>query len=221
MPDEITIESLQAELKAMQAETKKTIEALTAQNTTLVADNDKWKAKRAEAEKHLKKQEEVARKAEEDAAFKSGDMEAIRASAEAKIAEAEARTNSVIQQWGDDVVRHTAKNIASDITMAGFGDFMSPLIEKRLSYDYDGEKMNLNVLDTDGKASIKTKSDLETEFSENKDFEKIVKGSSANGNGMAGNGEGSGVSSVARVDFEAMSQSQRTSYIKDGGTVHD
>ena len=131
-----TIEELEAELTAMKADSEKATAALIAQNEVLTEDNEKWKAKRAEAEKHLKKQEAEARKAAEEAAIKSGDVEAVTKSWEDKY--------SALEQAGKDntsvyekiinfqTVETAAHQMASSIAMDGCDDLIMPHIEARL-----------------------------------------------------------------------------------------
>ena len=217
-----TTEELQAELKTIKADTTKAIDAMTAQNELLTADNDKLKTKITEANKHKTKREADARKAAEEAARASGDVEAITASFKAELAEKDKANQRVINAWGNSEKNSLANKIANKISMDGLGGFMAPLIKDRISYEYDGnELMKLNPLDADGNASLKTFSDLETEFTENKAYEKIIRGSSANGNGLPGNNGSKGAKSMSRSEFNKMSPINQGIYMNEKGSVYD
>lgn len=102
--------------------------------------------------------------------------------------ETEALTATVKKVYVDDV----AFKIANDIT--DVPDLLLPLIEKRLQVEIIDGKPVTRVLAEDGGASTMTPDELKTEYSQNKKFERIIKGSSASGGGATGGHGGGGAS---------------------------
>lgn len=222
---EVTIETLQAELESMKAAGQKSLDALTAQNELLGADNDKWKAKHAEAEKHRKKQEADARKANEEAARKSGDSEAIDKSWSEKYGALEAAKKEADSSYkkiiNSQVVDAAAHQLASSIAMDGYDEVLLPHITSRLYSEISDGQVSLKVKGLDGKPSALTIDELKVEFTENKAFERIIKGSSASGGGKPGAGGNGGAKTVTRDMFDAMGAMNQGRYIREGGKVHD
>jgi len=221
-----TTEELQAELKTIKADTTKAIDAMTAQNELLTADNDKLKTKITEANKHKTKREADARKAAEEAARASGDVQAIEKSWSDKYSaleisktENETNLNKIINF---QTVETAAHQMASSIALDGCDSLIMPHIEARLYSEVVDGRAILKIKDKQGKPSALTLDELKTEFSENKAYERIIRGSSANGNGKAGQGGSNGqAKTINRDTFESMSQIQRRDFSTKGGTVTD
>ena len=105
---------------------------------------------------------------------------------EAHQKETEALTATVKKVYVDDV----AFKIANDIT--DVPDLLLPLIEKRLQVEIIDGKPVTRVLKENGEASTMTPDELKTEYSQNKKFERIIRGSNASGGGASGGHGGSG-----------------------------
>lgn len=95
---------------------------------------------------------------------------------------------TVKKVYVDDV----AFKIASDIT--DVPDLLIPLIEKRLQVEIIDGKPVTRVLKENGEASTMTPDELKTEYSQNKKFERIIRGSNASGGGAPGGHGGGGAS---------------------------
>lgn len=105
---------------------------------------------------------------------------------EAHSKETEALTATVKKVYVDDV----AFKIANDIT--DVPDLLLPLIEKRLQVEIIDGKPVTRVLKENGEASTMTPDELKQEYSQNKKFERIIRGSNASGGGASGGIGGSG-----------------------------
>lgn len=102
--------------------------------------------------------------------------------------ETEALTATVKKVYVDDV----AFKIANDIT--DVPDLLLPLIEKRLQVEIIDGKPVTRVLKENGEASTMTPDELKQEYSQNKKFERIIRGSNASGGGAPGGHGGGGAS---------------------------
>lgn len=118
--------------------------------------------------------------------------------------ETEALTATVKRVFVDDV----AFKIANDIT--DVPDLLLPLIEKRLQVEIIDGKPVTRVLKSDGGASTMTPDELKQEYSADKRFERIIRGSSASGGGANGGHGGSGASKK----LKELGDAERTEWAK-------
>lgn len=118
--------------------------------------------------------------------------------------ETEALTATVKKVYVDDV----AFKIANDIT--DVPDLLLPLIEKRLQVEIIDGKPVTRVLKENGEASTMTPDELKQEYSQNKKFERIIKGSNASGGGASGGHGGGG----APKKLKDMGDAERTEWAK-------
>jgi hypothetical protein len=96
-------------------------------------------------------------------------------------------------------VSDVALRIASELT--DVPDLMLPFIEKRLEVEMVGGEPKTRVLSADGKASAMNPDQLKDEFLHDKRFERIVRGSGANGGGAGGGSGGGGASTKKLKDM--------------------
>ena len=216
MTDEVTIESLQAQIKKDAKIYEKTLNSITA----LTEELDKYKAKHVAQEKHLKKQERLAREAREAEAKESGDLDAINKSWQEKYdalkSDYSAYKNTSIKKD----INAQARQIAEHISVEGRAHFIERDIADRLYADNESGQIRVNG--TDGKPSASTLKELETEFSENKAYEMVIKGSSANGGGPAGgNGSNGAAKSLSRTSLDKMNPLQVAEHFRHGGVATD
>lgn len=118
--------------------------------------------------------------------------------------ETEALKATVKKVYVDDV----AFKIASEIT--DVPDLLLPLLEKRLQVEIIDNKPVTRVLKENGEASTMTPDDLKQEYSENKKFERIIKGSNASGGGANGGHGGGG----APKELKDMNDAERAAWHK-------
>jgi hypothetical protein len=177
--------------------------------------------------------QEAARRAAEDAAAKKGDIEALRKSADERVATAIADTEkkfkpTVEKQSGTIrrlLVDNVATAMAARIGLKGSEALLIPHITNRLAVEErDGEFVTV-IRDANGKASALSVADLEKEFVGNTAFAPVIAGSKASGSGAGGDqnkgGGAAGAKTVSRAAFDGMSHSERMAFSKEGGKVSD
>jgi hypothetical protein len=174
---------------------------------------------------------EAARKAAEDAAAKKGDIEALRKSADdrvaAAIAETEGKFKPTVEKQSGTIrkllVDNVATSLAGKIGLKGSEQLLIPHITNRLAVEErDGEFVTV-IRDSTGKASALTVADLEKEFVGNAAFAPVIAGSKASGSGAGGDqskgGGAAGAKSIKRADFNQLDPASRMQQMKDGVTV--
>lgn len=98
-------------------------------------------------------------------------------------------------------VESTASEIASRISTVPKA--MERMLRDRLDVEWDGDRLEVRVLDADGKPSAITVAELEKEFISNKEFSGIIKGSQASGSGAnPGSPAGGGAFNLADYQNE-------------------
>jgi seryl-tRNA synthetase len=218
------IKELQDTIDKMQT----SMDTLKTQNENLQASNQKWEDKHNEAEKHRKKQEKEAQEKADEAARASGDIEALTNSWTTKYNELETSSGEEISSLKNIIknltVTATAESIASKIAMEGCAEIIQPHIERRLYGEIKDGQALTKVYSEDGKVSALTIDDLAKEFSENKKFEKVMRGSSASGGGGTSESGGgvSGDNVIKRSEFDKMNPTQQALHMsKKGAGVVD
>ena len=168
-----------AALKAQLSEALKGIEALKAKNEELLGETKAAKQKARE-------REEAAQKAAEEAAAKSGDVEALTESWKAKLTKREAELLAEVEKRDarlmDLTVNATASNIANELAVQGSAGVLAKLVRERLKYE-DGK---VTVLDAEGKPSALTVDELKKEVADDPALAPLIVGSRATGGGAAG-----------------------------------
>lgn len=195
------------------------------------AELERFRNKHAEAEKHRKEQEKAAQAAAEEAARKSGDVDAIEKSWGEKYTN---RENELVGQLGERdaiiqsiTVGAEAKSLAAELAIDGSAAVLMPHIESRLAMDVrDGKPVMkdgrpvLKVL-KDGKPSAMTLDDLRAEIEGMPAFAPILKGSKASGGGGAGEGAGGGAKTMKRSAYDALTPPEQAAFIRSGGRPVD
>lgn len=174
--------------------------------------------------KQAEEAERIAREKEELLA-KSGDVEAIRKSYDAKIAklqeEYEGRLSGMSGQLHGLTVGQTATALAAELAIPGSAPVLLPHIKARLGMEMRDGVPTTVVLGADGKPSAMTIEELKAELTGNPAFAPIIAASKAAGGGAAGGGKGGGAAKKAltRQQFDALSPAERMEHIKGGGTI--
>jgi hypothetical protein len=168
------------------------------------------------AQKVAREAEKAAAKAVEEAARKSGDVEALENSWKQKLADREAESQAKIDeqnQWiRAQTVEATALKLATTLAVPGSADVLMPHIERRLGMDVRDGKPVAVVLDAQGKPSALSVDDLAKEFTANQAFAPLIAASNASGGGAAG-ANGRGGAAQAKADM-AGSKEERVAAIK-------
>jgi hypothetical protein len=209
------------------------VAGLKTKNETLLADIAKLKDKVKENDEAAKTAAEAARRAAEDAAAKKGDIEALRKSADERIAaaraEVEAQYKPIVERQAASIRKDRIENVAialaAKIGLKGSESLLIPHITNRLAIEErDGDFVTV-VRDTAGKASAASLDDLEKEFVGNPAFAPVIAGSKATGSGAGGStnkgGGAAGAKTVSRAAFDTMPQHERMKFSKEGGQVTD
>ncbi|WHI46590.1 hypothetical protein [Microbulbifer sp. VAAF005] len=162
--------------------------------------------KKAEAKK--------AKDAAEEAARKSGDVEALDNSWKEKLANRETELQAQIDALNGSITTMTVDNVAvsmaNEIAVQGSADILVPHIKARLAAEQrDGQFVTV-VKDGQGKPSAASLDDLKTEFANNPAFAPVILGSKASGGGAGGGGQGGGGAATGNMGG---SRSERTAAI--------
>jgi hypothetical protein len=191
---------------------------------------ERFKAKHAASEKHLKEQEKTAKLAAKDAALlaeesarKSGDVEALEESWRAKLDAATKDNSENLIKYqktiADLTSGATAKALANKLALSGSADVLLPHIERRLKVEMQDGTPIVRVLDANGKPSAMSIEDLEKEISANKAFAPLLVGSNASGSGSIGDKSRGGARSLGRDEFNSKSPADKMAFMKEGGRV--
>lgn len=199
----------------------------------LLAETASLKGKVKENDEAAKTAAEAARRAAEDAAAKKGDIEALRKSADERvanaIAETEAKFKPLVERSSATInkllVDNVAQQMAAKIGLKGSEALLLPHIKARLAVEErDGEHVTV-VRDANGKASALGVADLEKEFVSNQAFAPVIAGSKASGSGAGGDqtkgGGAAGAKQINRAAFNALDPAGQRAHVKEGGTVTD
>ena len=184
---------------------------------------ERYKAKHQEAEKHRKAAEKKAIEQAEEAARKSGDVEALEKSWQEKLSSRETELAAERDQYRDMVRDLTAgqssATIASELAVQGSARVLEPHIRSRLTTEYRDGKPTTVVLDKDGKPSAQTLDELKQEIRNDPAFAPLVVGSKASGAGGS-SGKSSGASNtIARAELDKMSPKEKAAFYRKNPDV--
>lgn len=161
-----------------------------------------------------KKAQQKAREAEEAAAKKSGDVEALEASWKMKHKEVEDQMRSQLDATQGVIrsltIEATASRIASELAVQGSSKALLPHVISRLDLEMVDGKPNVRVLDSQGRPTALTVEDLSKEIAADAALAPIIASSRASGGGASG-GSRSGGSGKALKD---MSDAERTEFFR-------
>jgi len=172
-----------------------------------------------------KEKDEQLERERQELMAKNGDVESLRKSYEDKFgkitSEFGEKEKSYQQQLQRLTVGQTATTLASELAIPGSAAVLLPHIQARLSMEIrDGEPVTV-VIGPDGKPSALTIDDLKSEIAANQAFAPIIAASKAAGGGASGSGNGGGAAkkTVTRSQFDSMTPSAKSEYVKSGGTI--
>ena len=179
---------------------------------------DRFKAKHAESEKHLKAKEKATREAEEATAKSSGDIEALEKSWSEKLDTTVAEKQTELDHYMGLVSKMTIGNTTLSVASELFGedaDLFSHHIERRLSYDIVDGTPKIRILDEAGNPSAQTLDDLKREFTESPKLSKYIVGSRASGSGAGGKAPAGGLKKfgdMTELELVQLRKSNPTEY---------
>jgi len=194
------------------------------------------KGKWAESEKHLKNAEAKTLEVEKREAKLLTDLEAnkgnakkmqeLRESHETEVARIQKESEEQVQAFKVEshksLLDAEATKFANEhFTVPGI---MKDTILKRMTVEEVGGKAVIRALDTDGKQSAKSVTEMQKEILENKDYSSIIKASKGKGGGANPDLDGKGggaTKQVTRSEFDALSQTERSTFSVAGGEVVD
>jgi hypothetical protein len=192
--------------------------------------HEREKTERKAAQKKLKEMEdaqsvkdEEIRKANEENAKKTGNIDALNASWQQKydrdLAAKEAEYKPALTSMEADLTREMidrhATSLAASIALPGSEDVLFPHVRNRLRIETrDGKRVTV-VVDKEGKASAATMEDLKKEFVADTRFAPLLVGSRANGGGSGGGGGGG--ATVGNKPRNKMSTKEKSEYISAHG----
>lgn len=164
------------------------------------------KANRDALLEEKKEQQRIASEAEaerkrltEEQARKSGDLEAIENSWREKLnnteTELKSKYDSAQKRIHELTVGRTAQELAGKIAKPHAQRLIAREINERLTLDENG---NVRVLDSQGKPSAMTVSELEAEFCSDATYQDIIIINNSTGGGATGGGFGGGAGKEAK-----------------------
>lgn len=197
-------------------------EALKKQLADLQAENERYKQKHSEAEKHRKEQERLAREASEKAAKAAGDMEAYEKSWNEKHSGALSERDEVINSQRGMIeeltVGQTASEICNKIAMEGCAPALMPHVRSRLKSEIVDGRPVTKVLDANGKISALTIDDLLKELKTVPYLAPLIIGSKASGGGNPGSqGSSNNGKLKTREQVEKLNPFEKADYFKQSG----
>lgn len=176
---------------------------------------------------------EEARRAQEDAAAKRGDVEALRKSADERvqqaIVETEAKYKPTVDKLNSSIRKMLIDNVAiataSKIGLKGSEALLIPHITSRLDVEERNGEFVTVIKDGKGQASALTLADLEKEFQSNAAFAPVIAATQGSGGGAGGTkqkgGGAAGAKTIKRSDFLGLSPEGQAAHVNDGGIVVD
>lgn len=181
------------------------------------------KAKVDELLGESKSAKDAKRKAEEEAAKKSGDIEALEKSwsekMAAEVSKAQGDADNLRALVDKLTVGATSAKLASELAVPGSAKVLEALIAPRLAAEIKDGEARVVVKDPSGKPSAFTLDDLKAELMKDAALAPILVGSKASGGGAAGGNGGAAQKTVTRSEWDKMDHGARATFSKSGGKV--
>lgn len=203
------------------AEFKKLQDTLAALST----ENETYKTKHQEAEKHRKEADRIAKENALKAAKAGGDIEALEKSWGEKYTQREQELSGELGTFRSMVEELTAGSTASDIcnkiAMEGCAPALMPHVRGRLKSEVVDGKPVTRVLDSHGKISAMTPDDLIKELRSIPYLAPLIVGSKAGGAGTPGGQGQGGQATITRAQFAAMNPAEQSNAIASKVNIVD
>jgi hypothetical protein len=175
--------------------------------------------------KTAKAEREKAKAAAEEAARKSGDVQAIEASWQGKFTARETELTGALSQREAMIQQLTAgaaaKDIANELAIPGSARLIEAEVLKRLGVEVRDGEVRITVKDQAGKPSALTVAELKAELAKDPALQPILVGTKGSGGGAAGQSGGATGKTITRAAFDALGHAARSAFFSSGGTVKD
>lgn len=196
----------------VQAMIDEAVKGLASKNDELLTEVKTFKSK-------AKDEADAARKAAEEAAKKSGDVESLEKSWGEKYATRESELSAIIQERDTAIARLTAgnaaKSIASELAVKGSEWALEQLIAPRLGVEVVEGQAKVIVKDAAGQRSAASLDDFKKEIRADERFKSFLQGTKATGAGGVGSDGGAGTGkTIAASELEKMTPQQKFAYFK-------
>jgi hypothetical protein len=197
----------------------KSLKADAALAKTLREENELFKQKHQEAEKHRKEQERIAKENGLKAAKASGDIDTLEKSWGEKYAARETELQSELATHRSMIeeltVGSTASDICNKIAMEGCAPALLPHVRGRLKSEIKDGKPVTRVLDAHGNVSALTIDDLMKELKAVPYLASLIVGSKAGGAGQPGAAATTGGGKLkTQEQVRAMPPMEQAAYFK-------
>ena len=175
---------------------------------------------RAEAQRKLEEVEKREQKLLADLEKAKGgskeEIEKIRSEAQAEIEKIKKESEEKDKAAFEDRKKALVDNHVAEFTNE---KFTSPKLAAlayrgRLTAEEVNGELALRVLDENGKPSIKSVSDLQKEFLDNKEFAPIIKGSRGGGGGATPQDKGGGGATPGKLDLSSASPKELVGHLR-------
>ena len=202
-----------------QADSNNVIQDLRAQNAAMQNKLNELLTETKKAKQRARDETEEKEKIQLEKARKEGDIEQLLKSSEKERNDLQGKFNELTSKISSEKVKLEALRISTDLADGSNVELLSEFVTKRLRYTDEGVK----VVDGKGELAVTTIEELKKEFETNEKFKSLIRGSKATG----GNAQGSGANKpgkpkqIDRTAFDGLSQSQRSQFFRDGGSVID
>lgn len=213
-------EAIKAAVEKATADLAESVKKLEAKNAEILAEKKAAAAKAREAEAKAAAEAEAAAK-------KSGNVEALEASWQAKYDTLkQERDASDAEKTGvitDLTAGATATSIAAEMALKGSESVLAQLIRPQIGVEIQDGKSMVRILDKTGKPTAATVDDFKKELAGNAALKPLLAGSQGSGGGAPNQTGGAGGSpkEIKREAWTAMSPRERSEFAKTGGKLVD
>lgn len=157
-------------------------------------ERERLKAQNDRLLEEKKKEQEKARAAEEDRARREKDVESLERTwkerHDKEVAEAQQRTNTLMNALESQMVNGVALRIATEISDSP--DLMLPHVQSRLRASEENGRWVTRVVDVAGNATAMTVEELAEQLKAEKRYAPLIRGTKAAGGGANGGNGGAG-----------------------------
>lgn len=157
-------------------------------------ERERLKAQNDRLLEEKKKEQEKARQAEEERARREKDVESLERTwkerHDKEVAEAQQRTNMLMNALESQMVNGVALRIATDVSDSP--DLILPHIQSRLRATEENGRWVTRVVDVNGNATAMTIEELAEQIKAEKRFAPLIRGTKAAGGGANGGNGGAG-----------------------------
>lgn len=210
------------EALAKLAEQDTKLTELTTGLTALKAKNEELLTETKTAKQKAKDEATERQRIADEAATKSGDVDALRKSYEAKLAERESHFAAQLSDRDGLILGSTKSDTIRDIVAAaipGKDKGLRAYVATRIKTEIKDGTVQVTVLDEAGKPSALSVADLKKEIEADAAWADVIEASRASGGGATGGKSGGAAKVMKRADFDALNAVDKAAFMKAGGTL--